>query len=136
MNIVSYLTIPFKDKISIEKSVTNSVRHRSHRKWSDVKMQPLCHRSHPRTNQSKWYSIMVFCTGQRKMYSNNSLEPHFRISIHELNYSPSEHSPNFISYLESIGHKKVTTHDISRIWMMPLSDCGAGIDTLLPYFTK
>ena len=35
--MVSYLAILFQTKFSIEKSVTNSVRHRSHLKWSQCR---------------------------------------------------------------------------------------------------
>ena len=41
------------------KVVANSHCHRSRYKWPNVKILPLCHRSHPWTNQLKWNSTTV-----------------------------------------------------------------------------
>ena len=108
--------VPFHRK-NLSKFVEKSVCHGSHCKWSEYRMRPLCHRSHPWPNQLKWYSIII-CVPESQ---NDQIQPQTLVYALIKSVKVINPTSNGIKYYEEFG-----SMDLNQVKCVigRIMDCG------------
>jgi hypothetical protein len=106
-----------------------------HHRWSGVKMRLLCHRSHPRTNQSKWYSTFSSTKKKKrtigKVESSQKYIRHTEKSKNEI-YNGDIQKPTQIIEVFTLPHRFLPESGHSggfrwnKIWQKALPNCHSG----------